>query len=148
MTVLAAVLALLLAAIAALHAYWGVGGVWPGSDQTDLARRVAGFKDGGHRSAQSPIACFLVAAALFFSAIVALVLGGIIASPFPFFILGPAALVITLVFLGRGIAGYTPAWRRLTPVQPFARLDRLFYSPLCLLIGAGFFTLGIRGFSA
>ncbi len=29
-----------------------------------------------------------------------------------------------------------------------ARLDRLFYSPLCLIIGAGFFTLGIRGFSA
>ena len=147
MMLLATILAVVLFAIALLHAWWGIGGVWPGSDPQDLARRVAGFADGS-RSKQSPVACFLVAAALCFCSVVALVLGGIVASPFPFFILGPAALVITLVFLGRGVAGYTSAWRRLTPVQPFARLDRLYYSPLCLLIGAGFFTLGIRGFSA
>lgn len=147
MTLLASIVALVLAAIAALHAYWGFGGLWPGSDPADLARRVAGFRDGGG-STPSQVACFLVAAALGFCAIVALTLGGVIASPFPFFILGPAALAITLVFLGRGVAGYTLAWRRLTPVQPFARLDRLIYSPLCLLIGAAFFTLGIRGFSA
>lgn len=147
MMLLASIVALVLAAIAALHAYWGIGGLWPGSDSADLARRVAGFRDGGGSTA-SPVACFFVAAALCFCAVVALVLGGMIASPFPFFILGPAALIITIVFLGRGIAGYTPAWRRLTPVQPFARLDRLYYSPLCLLIGAAFFTLGIRGFSA
>jgi hypothetical protein len=146
MTLLGLAVAAVLLLLALLHAWWGVGGVWPGSDPADLARRVAGFA--GARSMPSPAACFLVAAALSFSAIVALVLGGVIASPFPFFILGPAALVITLVFLGRGIAGYTSAWRRLTPVQPFARLDRLYYSPLCLLVGAGFFTLGIRGFSA
>ena len=147
MTLLAVLLTLVLLAIALLHAYWGVGGMWPGADQADLARRVAGFANSSH-SGQSPVACFLVAAALCFCAIVALVPGGIVASPFPFFILGPPALVITLVFLGRGIAGYTLAWRRLTPVQPFARLDRLVYSPLCLFIGAGFFTLGIRGFFA
>ena len=147
MMLLATILGAVLFALALLHAYWGVGGVWPGVDQADLARRVAGFKDSS-RSTQSPVACFLVAAALCFCAIVALVLGGIIGSPFPFFILGPAALLITLVFLGRGVAGYTSAWRRLTPVQPFAQLDRLFYSPLCLVVGAGFFTLGIRGFSA
>ncbi len=146
MMLLASIVALVLAAIAALHAYWGVGGVWPGSDSADLARRVAGFRDS--TGSPPPVACFLVAAALCFCAVVALVLGGITASPFPFFILGPAALVITLVFLGRGAAGYTTAWRRLTPMQPFARLDRAFYSPLCLLIGAAFFTLGIRGFSA
>jgi len=147
MMLLASLVALVLLAIALLHAYWGVGGVWPGSDPADLARRVAGFRDSAG-SIRSPVACFLVAAALCFSAVVALVLGGAIASPLPFFILGPAALVITLVFLGRGVAGYTSAWRRLTPVQPFARLDRRYYSPLCLLLGAAFFMLGIRGFSA
>ncbi|MCX7305622.1 MAG: DUF3995 domain-containing protein [Hyphomicrobiales bacterium] len=147
MMMLASLVALALLAIALLHAYWGGGGVWPGSDPADLARRVAGFRDSAG-STQSPVACFLVAAALGFCAVVALVLGGMIPSPFPFFILGPAALLITIVFLGRGIAGYTPAWRRLTPIEPFARLDRLYYSPLCLLIGAAFFTLGIRGFSA
>ena len=146
MMLLAAVLALVLMAIAALHAYWGLGGVWPGADAASCARTVVGFA--GATSMPGPGPSFAVAAALCFCAIVALVLGGIIASPFPFFILGPAALAITLVFLGRGIAGYTRAWRRLTPLQPFARLDHFFYAPLCLLIGAGFFTLGIRGFSA
>ena len=108
-------------------------------------RRVAGFAD--TTAAPSPVACFVVAALLAYSAMVALVLGGVIASPIPFFLLGPSALTITLIFAARGIAGYTPGWRRLTPVQPFARLDRRYYSPLCLLISAGIFTLGIRGFS-
>ena len=143
------VLALLVAGglllIAALHVYWGLGGVWPGTDAADLAARVAGFA--GEPSPPSAFASFRVAALLVYSAVVALVLGGLIESPFPFFLLGPSALTITLIFLARGVAGYTSAWRRLTPAQPFARLDRLYYSPLCLLIGAGIFTLGIRGFS-
>ena len=146
MMLLGLAVAAVLFVLAAVHAYWGVGGVWPGTDAASCARTVGGFP--GLTSMPGPGACFAVAAALCFSAIVALVLGGVVPSPFPFFILGPAALAITLVFLGRGIAGYTSAWRRLTPVQPFARLDRLYYSPLCLIIGAGFFTLGIRGFSA
>ena len=144
MMLLAAVLALVLMAIAALHAYWGLGGVWPGADAASCARTVVGFTS----ATSMPGPSLAVAAALCFSAIVALVLGGIIASPFPFFILGPAALAITLVFLGRGIAGFTPAWRRLTPEQPFATLDVRYYSPLCLAIGAGLALLAIKGFSA
>ena len=146
MMLLGLAVAAVLFVLAALHACWGVGGVWPGSDPADLASRVVGFA--GSTSMPGPGLSFAVAAALCFAGVVALVLGGVVPSPFPFFILGPAALAITLVFLGRGIAGYTSAWRRLTPLQPFARLDRLYYSPLCLIIGAGFFTLGIRGFSA
>ena len=131
--------------IAALHVYWALGGLWPGADAADLAAHVAGFADSA--APPSAVASLLVAALLAYAAMVALVLGGLIRSPIPFFLLGPSALVITLVFVGRGIAGYTSAWRRLAPVQPFARLDRLFYSPLCLLLGAGYFTLGLRGFS-
>jgi hypothetical protein len=148
MTVLATVLALVLAAIAALHVYWGFGGLWPGSDLSDLARRVAGFKNGGGRSAQSPAACLLVAAALCFSALIALILGGVIASPLPYIVVVSAALLIMLIFLGRGVAGYTPAWRRLTPVQPFAALDVRYYSPLCLAIGVGLAVLALNGFFA
>ncbi len=146
MMALSLLLAGVLVALAALHAYWGFGGLWPGRDPTDLAAHVAGFADS--EAPPPPGASLVVAALLAYCATVALVLGGVIASPLPFFLLGPSALVITLVFVARGIAGYTSAWRRLTPRQPFARLDRLFYSPLCLVIGAGFFTLGIRGFSA
>jgi hypothetical protein len=145
MMLLGLAVASVLLVLSAVHAYWTVGGVWPGTDAPSCARTVGGFPDS--RSMPGPGPCFAVAAALFFSAIVALMLGGVIANPFPLFILGPAGLAVTLVFLGRGVAGYAPAWRRLTPVQPFARLDRLYYSPLCLIIGAGFFTLGIGGLS-
>ena len=30
--------------IAALHLYWGVGGLWPGKDGPDLSSRVAGTR--------------------------------------------------------------------------------------------------------
>jgi hypothetical protein len=62
--------------------------------------------------------------------------------------LAGAAFFIALVFLGRGIAGFTSAWRRLTPEMPFARLDVRYYSPLCLVLGAGFIVLALEGFSA
>ena len=41
-----------------------------------------------------------------------------------------------------------PFWRRLTPEQPFADRDRLYYSPFCVLIGAGFLALSLQGFAA
>ena len=146
MMLLAVILTLVLAAIAALHAYWGIGGVWPGARSRPIcARRVVGFRGSTH-DAQSPVACFAVARALLL-AIAALVLGGIIARPFPIRHAGPLQRsAIALVFLGRGIAGFTPAWRRLTPEQPFARLDVRYYSPLCLLIGAGFACSPSRSF--
>jgi uncharacterized protein DUF3995 len=138
---LAAILTLVLAAIAALHAYWGFGGVWPGRDAADCARRVGGFR--GARTMPGAAACFAVAAAI------------AIAGAIPIIILGPsgmpasalpalAGLAVALIFLARGIAGFTPAWRRYTPEQPFARLDVRYYSPLCLVIGAGFAALAIK----
>jgi len=134
MIALAIILTVVLAAIAALHAYWGFGGVWPGSDAADCARRTGGFR--GARSMPGPAACFAVAAALAIAALI------------PIFLtrqLGMLALLagvgVALVFLGRGVAGFTPAWRRLTPEQPFATLDVRYYSPVCLAIGAGFVAL-------
>ena len=72
--------------------------------------------------------------------------GGWILPPLPgaLFVLG--AIGAALVFLARGIAGFTPAWRRLTPEQPFARLDVRYYSPLCLLIGLALLLLALKGF--
>jgi hypothetical protein len=138
MILLAAILTLTLAAIAVLHAYWGFGGVWPGRDAADCARRVGGFR--GVRAMPGPAACFAVAAALAIAALV------------PMFIVGRfgvlsalAGLAVALVFLGRGGAGFTPAWRRHTPEQPFATLDVRYYSPLCLAIGIGFAALTFKG---
>ena len=68
MILLAAILTLMLAPIAVLHAYWGFGGVWPGRDAADCARRVGGFR--GVRAMPSPAACFAVAAAIAIAALI------------------------------------------------------------------------------
>jgi hypothetical protein len=134
MILLAAILTLTLAPIAVLHAYWGFGGVWPGRDAADCARRVGGFR--GVRAMPGPAACFAVAAAIAIAALVPMFLVG------RFGVLSAlAGLAVALVFLGRGVAGFTPAWRRHTPEQPFATLDVRYYSPLCLAIGIGFAAL-------
>ena len=140
MIALAAALTLVLAAIAALHAYWGFGGVWPGRDAADCARHVVGFR--GVRAMPGPAASFAVAAAIAVAASIPLIMLGPLgtsASPLP----ALAALAAAFVFLGRGIAGFTPAWRRLTPEQPFASLDVRYFSPLCLAVGSGLAALAV-----
>lgn len=143
MTLVAILVALMLVLLAALHVYWGLGGVWPGMDQKSCARAIAGFK--GIDRMPSPPAAFGVAAALAVAALIALALAGIVTLPLPAALIRLGGLGAALVFLGRGIAGFTPAWRRITPEMPFARNDRLYFSPLCLLIGAGFTLLLIQG---
>ena len=127
-------LAAILIVLAALHAYWGVGGRWPGHDDASCARAVAGFR--GIRAMPPPAACFAVAGTLVAAALWVLLVSGRIASNLPHIILTAAGLILALVFLARGGAAYLPAWRRLTPEQPFTRLDQSVYGPLCLLIGA------------
>ncbi|HEY5820245.1 MAG TPA: DUF3995 domain-containing protein [Mesorhizobium sp.] len=132
-----------LLAIAALHAYWGVGGVWPGTDERSCARTVGGFP--GAVRMPGPASCFAVTAALFVAAIIALALGGILTLPFPALLLSLGGFGAALVFVGRGFAGFTLIWRRHTPEQPFAKLDVRYYSPLCLAIGAAFLILILQG---
>ena len=146
MTLLAAPIALVLLAIAALHAYWGFGGVWPGRDAADCARRVVGAR--GIQWMPGPVPSFAVVAALVVVMLVTLSLGGRINLPIPAGLVFLVAIAAALVFLGRGIAGFTPAWRRLTPEQPFATLDVRYYSPLCLAIGAGIAILAVQGLTA
>jgi uncharacterized membrane protein YuzA (DUF378 family) len=118
---IAALLALLLGAVPLLHAYWAMGGLWPGRSEADLIARVIGDR----RRRHMPHAKL--------TWLVALLIG--IAAVWP---------LLALVFLARGGAGYLPAWRRAHSLDPFARLDRSLYSPLCLLVGAGFLYLVFR----
>ena len=55
------------------------------------------------------------------------------------------AVLIAIVFLARGIAGYVPAWRRRFSVEPFASRDKRLFSPLCLLIAAGYAAILLNG---
>jgi hypothetical protein len=133
---LAAILALILAAIAALHAYWGAGGLWPAADERVLAGIVVG--DSRMKRMPPPALCILVAAAIATTAVWPLLLVGWKETAEPYGFVKAVGYIILAVFLLRGIAGFVPAWRRKHPVEPFASLDRRYYSPLCLLIAAGY----------
>lgn len=131
MTLIAILLSIITTAIAVVHILWGIGFWWPIRDEEALVRTVVGFK--GITRMPGPIPCALVAVGL------------ICAANFPWFPhgilrnLGLWASVV--VFLGRGAITYAPFWRALTPEQPFSRLDRSLYGPLCLLLAAGYLTL-------
>ncbi|WP_292293695.1 DUF3995 domain-containing protein, partial [Mesorhizobium sp.] len=81
MIVLAFALSLVLLLITALHVYWGIGGIWPGTDTQSCARAVVGFR--GVDEMPSPGASFAVAACLGLATLWPLALEGVFASPFP-----------------------------------------------------------------
>lgn len=108
-----------LALIAALHGYWGAGGIWPGRDQHDLAAKVVGPGE-----LPPPAACFGVAAALAGAA------GTVLLSPRSRRA-RTGAVAVAGVLLLRGAGGYGfPRTGR-----SFDRLNRRVYSPLCLGLG-------------
>lgn len=113
------VVSLVLALISLLHGYWGVGGIWPGRDRHDLASKVIGPGE-----LPPPGACFGVAAVMGGAA------GTVLLAPRS----RPAwrgAVLTAVVLLLRGLVGYVLLRRG----QEFDRLNRRFYSPLCLGLG-------------
>ncbi len=128
-------LTVILGAIAAIHAAWGLQ-IWiPIRDEAALARAVVGGR--GIDRMPGAIPCFLVVAAL---------LMVIAALWMPQMTL--ARLVLwgaALVFLGRGAVSYTPFWRKLTPQEPFRSNDARYFAPLCLALGLGLIVILIGG---
>lgn len=127
--IIAFILSAVLIALAVLHVLWGIGFWFPIEDEAQLVRAVAGFADAEEMPGAVP--CALVAAALFMAVTC------LWWPPGPFRFL--ALAVIGVMFVARGAVAFTPFWRKLTPVEPFATLDRKYYGPLCLVMGLGFF---------
>lgn len=115
--------------LAGLHAYWGLGGTWPGHDAASLGRKVYG---GDTQQLPPPAACFAVAGALTIPA-VALVLA---VRPSPLQLLSRrVGQLAGATLLARGGLGFTLP--RFTQANPeFRVLNRRIYSPLCLGLGA------------
>jgi Protein of unknown function (DUF3995) len=143
---IAIVLFVMLASIALLHAYWAAGGLWPGRDEADLARRVTGEP---RRTRLPPVwMTWAVAGAIGVAALWPLFASGLVHLPVPHALVLGIAGLIGLGFLLRGIAGFTPAWRRSHAAEPLAQRDRQLFSPLCLILAAGYATLVMKGGSA
>lgn len=140
-------LAILLSAvvffIAIVHAYWGLGGYWPAASPERLAMASVGAPNAG--TMPSAGACFAVAVVLAGVAAWPLFAAGLLREAWPRWLTLLAGAGMVAVFVGRGLAGYTSGWRRRFSEEPFASLDRLVYSPLCLFLGAGYFALLMPG---
>ncbi|WP_088348029.1 MULTISPECIES: DUF3995 domain-containing protein [Rhodomicrobium] len=143
MSFVAATLTVILAAIAALHAYWALGGLWPGRDQTELARTVVGNVGVTHMPPASLTA--IVAALIAAVAAWPLLIAPLLRLVLPHVVIAAATILIGAVFMLRGLLGYSEAMRRRHAAEPFATYNRLYYSPLCLALGGGFLILASSG---
>ncbi len=129
-------LALLAASMA--HLAWSFGLTWPLRDEKLLAQTVvgtAGIERMPPRPMTFAVTMFLIAAMVVGTALGDQDSGGVW--------LTLAGFAFAVVFLCRGIVGYTDWWAARTPEPSFRFNDRRVYSPLCLLLGAGFSALAI-----
>ncbi len=125
-------------AVAIAHFSWAIGSTWPIRNEKLLAQTVvgtAGIERMPPRLASLAVAIATMAAGIFGLALADHDSGGAW--------LSAIGALIGLVFLARGVIGYTPWWAALTPEPNFRFNDRRVYSPLCLVLGVGFFALVI-----
>ena len=132
---LAALMFIPLLAIAIASLLWSVGRTWPIRDPVLLAHTVIG-RPGIDRLPRLPTFAFAVIALA--AGIVALALadhtgGGTL--------LTTIGVLFAILFLARGVAGYSRWWAERMPLEPFQTVNRTTYSPLALGLGAGFLVL-------
>jgi hypothetical protein len=122
-----------LATLAALHTVWGLGSPFPFHTRGELADAVVGTA-----SFPSASPCFGVAALLALaSGMVTRVI------PLPQTIRRSGLTVLSLVFTLRSLAGFLGHTSLLSPgshSERFLRLDRRYFSPICLCLAVGAWT--------
>ena len=134
-----------LLAISVLHLGWALGSTFPCKDRETLVRAVVG-RSGGASAMPPGISSALVAAAIFLAALWPLMMQGRILTFVPIPLVGLGAIILVIVFLGRGMIGMTPWFARLLPEEPFVSLNRVYYSPLCIALGLCYLILLIGKF--
>lgn len=125
--------------IGALHLYWAFGGLWPGHDEKSLVRTAIGTTK--YTSMPPKWLTALVSVCIFSAGLFPLMWSAQISYVIPQGMVWLGMWVLSAVFIGRGIAGYMPFFRKSNSAQPFADLNYRYFSPLCLLIGSGFVAL-------
>ena len=131
-TAAASILFLALLIVAIAYFLWAIGSTYPIRDPALVAHAIDG-RPGVERLSRAGafgIAVFALVAAGIGSALGDKQSGGML--------LTLAGVVMALLFAARGVLGYTPGWRASHPIEPFATLDKRYYSPLCLVVAACF----------
>ncbi len=141
MNILAFSIFAILAVVSLIHFYWALGGLWPGTDPKSLANTVIGVPNMERLPPAS--VTIVVSVAILAAALWPLMWRGLIDLPLPQFLVWLGMWVLIVVFVGRGIVGFMPFFKKSNSAQPFANLNARYFSPLCLLLGAGFATLMI-----
>lgn len=129
---------LLMVAIA--HFMWAVGSPWPIRDPQLLANTVIGSPG---MTRVPKLASLVVAILVLGAASIGAALGDADSGGLPLTLAGAAQAAL---FAARGIVGYLPAWRARHPIEPFASLDKRYYSPLCLIVAVCFLVLVVTRF--
>lgn len=135
-------LTLVLLVLAGLHIYWGLGGFWPGHDEASLVEHVVGRT--ADMKAPPFWACMIVAGCLV--SVLVLVGGkrGVITVPdLMSWVRYLGLYAAASVFFMRGLAAYIPKIFDYAKGTPFYDLNLVFYSPLCLCIGAALIALNV-----
>ena len=136
MITLAWVLFAVMATISALHFYWAFGGLWPASTVEDLARTVVGTPD--HPYMPGAALTFVVSVLIFAGGLIPVL--HVTGSPvwLPRIVTTAGLVVLTLVFLGRGLGTYLVPSMLENAAEPFRTLNFRFFSPLCVVLGVGY----------
>ncbi|MCF6326487.1 MAG: DUF3995 domain-containing protein [Devosiaceae bacterium] len=127
---------IILSATALLHAAWGFGLLWPGYDQQSLVNTVIG--DPNISQIPSLPITLAVAFAILAAGVCALWGAALIKMPLPNWMQKTGVIVLTFIFLIRGLATYIPNGPLAASVEPFQTLNFIYFSPLILAIGAGY----------
>jgi Protein of unknown function (DUF3995) len=129
MTMLALLTAVVLLLIGGLHVVW-MFSPWPLRSREEFARRVV---DVPVHKLPTRAMTAAVAALLGVAGYLVAARAGLIGAPGPGWAPAVGTSGVAAVLLLRGAGGLAVSTRRTTE---FARLDRRYYSPLCLLLGA------------
>lgn len=135
-----------LGAIGVLHAVW-MRTPWPLGSPAEFADTVVGV---GVERLPTPAMCAEVAVALGAASYLVGARAGVLPAVGPRLLRTAGAGAVSGVLLARGVGGlllFGPAGpgRRIARTERFLRLDRRYYSPLCLALGTGAALVAARG---
>ncbi len=132
-----------LAVVGALHGVWAVT-PWPLRTPEEFADAVVGAGEGVPPAA----ACLGVAGLLGAASYLVAAEAGVVPAVGPARMRRAGVRAVSAVMLARGVGGLTLFGTVVERSERFRRLDRRYYSPLCLALGAGAAAVGWRGSAA